>query len=161
MPRKATEAMRKAEFIQTVEKTFWALESKYGFKKTATTFRTNDVIVTFQNATTSVVLNYEIGQMPWLTIADITDPENKHASLDWLLVELGQQKAPAVEEAFSTRALENDKLEAELQRQVQALLTFGADMLNGDFSILPKLQKRADNYLAECKKFAERHKVKA
>ena len=152
--------MRKSEFINMVDRIFLALEAKYGFKQTSANFSKTDVVVTFQNATTEVVLNYEIGEMPWLTIADIADPQNRHTSLDWLLVELGQQKAPAVEEAFNTRYLENDKLEAELRRQVEALLAFGADMLNGDFTILPKLQKRADTYLAECKRFADRHKVK-
>ena len=153
--------MRKSEFIQMVDRTFWGLEAKHGFKKTATNFRTNDVTIQFQNATTEVILNYEIGEMPWLTIADIRDPKNERSSLDWLLVELGHKKSPTVDEAFADKHIEADKLEPELQAQAQNLLSHGADMLNGNFNILPKLQKRAEAYLADCKKFADRHKVKA
>jgi hypothetical protein len=54
--------MRKSEFERIVNKTFLDLEAKYGFKKTETIFRTRGVAVRYQNPTTEVVLNYEIGQ---------------------------------------------------------------------------------------------------
>jgi hypothetical protein len=148
--------MRKSEFERIVNKTFLDLEAKYGFKKTETIFRTRGVAVSYQNPTTEVVLNYEIGDFPWVTIADVNHPETDRASLDWLLVELGEREPPAPEEAFSPAEMDNSQLETVLQQKCEQLLSFGAPLLKGDFTLLPKLQKRAEDYLAECKKFADR-----
>ena len=81
--------MKKSEFEKIVNKTFWGLETKYGFKKTETTFQPRGCLVRYQNTTTELVLNYEIGRVPWLAIADITSQEEKRSTLEWLLVEQG------------------------------------------------------------------------
>ena len=151
--------MKKSEFDRLVQKSFGALESKYKFKKTATKFHVNGVIVTFQNTTTEVCLNYEIGSFPWITIGDINNPEEERTSLDWLLVEIGEREAPTTDEAFFPPQMEESDLAAELHKKSDQLIRFGAEMLNGDFSKLPKLKARAENYLAECKKIADRYKV--
>jgi len=153
--------MRKSEFERIVDKTFWGLEAKYGFKKTETAYHRGGVIVRFQNPTTEVVLNYEIGALPWVTIADINNPETDKSSLDWLLVELGEKKSPTTDEAFFPANMDEGQLEAELQKKSDQLLSFGADFIKGDFTLLPKLQKRAEDYLAECKKFADRQNIKS
>lgn len=151
--------MRKSEFEKIVSKSFRSLENKYDFKKTETTYHRGGVFVRFQNPTTEVHVNYEIGVFPWLIIADIKNPETEKASLDWLLVELGEREAPTVDEAFLPAKMDEGQLEAELKKKNDQLLRFGTDFLKGDFTLLPKLIKRADEYLAECKKFAERHKT--
>jgi len=148
--------MRKSEFQRLVKKTFFNFENQHNFKHIETAFHTGGVIVRFQNPTTEVCLNYEIGFFPWVTIANIENPETERASLDWLLVELGEKKAPTPEEAFSSARMSDAQLEEELQKRSDQLLKFGVDFLKGDFMLLPKLQERADNYLAECKKFADR-----
>lgn len=148
--------MRKSEFERIVDKTFWGLETKHGFKKTETAYHRGGVAVCFKNASTEVILNYEIGTFPWVTIADINNPETDRASLDWLLVELGEKKSPTTDETFILAKMDESQLEAELQRKSDQLLSFGTDFLKGDFTLLPKLQKRAEDYLAECKKFAGR-----
>ncbi len=151
--------MKKSEFDRLVQKSFVPLESKYKFKKAASEFHVNGVIVTFQNTTTEVCLNYEIGAFPWITIADINNPEEERVSLDWLLVELGERDAPTTDEAFFPPTMEEEDLEAEIQKKSNQLIEFGSEMLNGDFSLLPKLKTRAENYLAECKKIADRYKA--
>jgi hypothetical protein len=153
--------MRKLEFERIVDKTLWGLEAKHGFKKTETEYYRGGVTVRFQNPTTEVILNYEIGSFPWLTIADIKNPETGRSSLDWLLVELGEKKTPSTDEAFSPAKMDEGQLEAELQRKCDQLLSHGADFLAGDFTLLPKLQKRAENFLADCKKFADRQNIKS
>ncbi len=150
--------MKKANFERLISKTFLSLETKFGFKKTQTDYHSGGVIVTFQNPTTEVILNYEIGEFPWVTIADINNPETERTSLDWLLVELGERETPTTDEAFMPLRMDDAQLEAELTKKKEQLLRFGADLLKGDFSLLPNLQKRADDYLAECKRFANRHK---
>ena len=151
--------MKKSEFTRLVETVFLPLEKKFKFKKTASDFHANGVTITFQNATTEVCLNYEIGDYPWLTIGNISNPKEDRASLDWLLVELGELEAPTTDAAFFPPEMEDDQLEPELRKKSEQLILFAEDMLNGDFSVLPKLKTRADNYLAECKKIADRYKA--
>jgi hypothetical protein len=153
--------MKKSQFERIVDRSFWELETKHGLRKTETIFRPRGCNVHFQNTTTEVVLNFEIGGVPWLTIADIKNPETDKSSLDWLLVELGQKKPPTPDEAFVTTKLDESQLETTFQKQSAQLLEFGASILNGDFAILPQLQQREVKYLADCKKFVEKHKIKS
>lgn len=152
--------MRKSEFERIVSKTFWGLEAKHGFRKIETAYHRGGVAVRFQNSTTEVILNYEIGALPWVTIADIKNPETDRTSLDWLLVELGEKKTPTTDEAFSPAKMDEGQLEMVLKQKSDQLLSFGANLLKGDFTLLPRLQKRAEDYLAECKKFADRQNIK-
>jgi hypothetical protein len=153
--------MRKSEFERIVNKTFWGLESKHGFKLTDTAYHRGGVSVCFQNPTTEVIVNYEIGAFPWVTIADIKNSETNRASLDWLLVELGEKKSPTTDEAFSPAKMDESQLETVLKQKSDQLLSFGANFLKGDFVLMPKLQKRADDYLAECKRFVDRQNIKS
>ncbi|OQX63871.1 MAG: hypothetical protein B5M51_04565 [Anaerolinea sp. 4484_236] len=153
--------MKKANFERLIKKTFLSLETKFGFKKIKTEYHSGGVIVCFQNPTTEVILNYEIGEFPWVTIADINNPEIDRTSLDWLLVELGERKTPTTDEVFLPARMDDAQLEVELQKRSAQLLRFGADFLKGDFTLLPKLQKRAEDYLAECKKIADRYTIKS
>ena len=153
--------MRKSEFEQIVEKTFWSLEAKHGFKKGEAIYHRGGVIVRFHNATTQVDINYEIGTFPWVTIADVKNPETDKSSLDWLLVELGEKESPTIDQAFFPAKMDEGQLEGELQKKSEQLLKFGTAFMKGDFTLLPKLQKRAEDYLAECKKFAEQKKSKS
>jgi len=153
--------MKKSEFEKIIEKTFWGLETKFGFKKTETTFQSNSCLVRFQNTTTELVVNYEIGHTPWLGIGDISSLDDKKTTLEWLLVEQGIEKAPTPEAAFMPTKMEESKLEATLQNKNQQLLEFGTDLLKGDFTIMPKLQQRAGKYAKDCKRYINLHKIKA
>ena len=151
--------MKKSDFARLVQKAFIPLESQYQFKKTAASFHTGGVEVTYQNATTELCLNYEIGTYPWITIGDIQNPKEDRISLDWLLVEVGEREPPTPDETFFPLEMEDDQLEAELHKKIKQLIKFGADILQGDFSLLPTLKVRAENYLLECRKIANRYKV--
>jgi hypothetical protein len=113
--------------------------------------------VQFQNTTTDILLNYELGNMPWLAIADIHNSENK-STLGWLLVELGVDKAPTPEQAFHPTTLNDSELDPILQKMGKQILEYGADLLKGDFTIFPKLQDRARKYDLECKRYLSIHK---
>jgi hypothetical protein len=145
--------MKKSQFETMVDKAFWGLESKHGFKKAETAFQKHGCVIRFQNATTEVDLNYDIGSEPWLAIVDLENPKTNRSTLGWLLVEKGIDKTPAPEQAFHLVPLEEDKLEAWLQTKAQQLLDHGSDLLEGDFSLMPKLLKRAEKYEAECKRY--------
>jgi hypothetical protein len=141
--------MKKSKFESSLEKAFWGLEARYGFKRTETLFANRSVTVRFQNTTTEILLNYEIGNTPWLEISDVHNPESK-STLGWLLVEAGVDKPPLPEQAFHPTPLKENELEPVLQTMGQQLLDHGADLLKGDFAILPKLKDRARKYALEC-----------
>ena len=151
--------MKKSEFERIVSKTFRSLESRYGFKKGETVYSQKGCSVQFLNATTDVTLHYVIGTEPWLAIADIKDAENK-STLGWLLVERGIEKTPAPEAAFRSTPLQEKDLEAALEKKNQQLLEYGMDFINGDFSLMPALQKRAKKYALDCERYMAQHKSK-
>jgi hypothetical protein len=151
--------MKKSEFERIVFRAFRNLESKHGFKKGETVYSQKGCTVQFCNATTDVTLYYEIGTEPWLAIADIKNAENK-STLGWLLVERGIEKMPIPADAFrSTTLLEKD-FASFLEKKNQQLLEYGMDLINGDFSLMPALQKRAKKYALDCERYMAQHKSK-
>lgn len=151
--------MKKSKFENMVEKAFLGLEARYGFKKIETKFENRSVIVRFQNPTTEIILNYEIGNKPWLEIAEVQNPGNK-STLGWLLVEKGIDKTPLPEQAFRPSTLSEGELEPVLQTMGQQLLDHGGSLLKGDFAIMPKLQDRARKYALECDHYLSIRKPK-
>jgi hypothetical protein len=149
--------MKKVEFENMLDKAFWGLESKYGFKRTETSYVERTCKALFRNATTEILVNYELGTIPWLEVADINNPENK-STLGWLLVELGVEEPPKPEQAFRPTSMSDSALEPLLLKMEQQLLDHGADLLKGDFTILPKLQARARKYDLECQHYLSIHK---
>ena len=152
--------MKKSEFERLVDKAFFELETRHGLKKAETAFHKHGCAVRFQNSTTLVILSYELTSLPWLEIADIRDPEHTKSTLEWLLVEKGLEKSPTPDQAFKPTKMAENELEAVLQTKCQQLLEYGAPLLNGDFSIMPKLQERARKYALACERYAKIHKLK-
>ena len=151
--------MKKSEFEHIITKTFRVLESRYGFKRGEAVYSSKGCTVQFQNATTDVTLHYEIGEEPWLDIADVKNVENK-TTLGWLLVERGIEKTPAPAAAFRSKPLAEKDMEATLEKKNQQLVEYGMDLINGDFSLMPTLQKRAKKYALDCERYMAQHKSK-
>ena len=151
--------MKKSAFENMVEKAFLGLEARYGLKKTETKYVDRGVIVRYQNASTELALNYEIGNTPWLEIADIKHAGNK-STLGWLLVEKDVEKPPTPEQAFQPTPLGEKDLAGVLQKMAQQVQKYGGDLLKGDFTLLPKLSERAKNYELECKHYSSIRKPK-
>jgi len=149
--------MKKTEFGIMVDKAFWGLEAKYGFKKIKTSFVDRSCTIQFRNATTEVLLNYELGNTPWLEISDVHNAENK-STLGWLLVELSVDKPPKPEQAFRPTTLSEGTLEPTLQKMGQQLSDYGEELLKGNFTVMPKLQARAKKYDLECQRYLSIHK---
>jgi len=149
--------MKKTEFEIMVDKAFWGLDAKYGFKKTETKFVGRTCTVQFRNATTEVLLNYELGNMPWLEISDTQHAEIK-STLGWLLVELDIEKPPKPEQAFRPTTLSEGTLDPILQKMGEQILEYGTDLLKGNFTVFPKLQARAKKYDLECQHYLSIHK---
>jgi hypothetical protein len=144
--------MKKSEFERVVPKTFRSLESRHGFKKGETVYSKKSCAVQYLNATTDITVHYELGGEPWLAIADVKDAENK-STLGWLLVEHGITKEPAPADAFHSAPLPEKDFASVLERENQQLLEYGLDFINGDFSLMPNLQKRSNKYALDCKRY--------
>ena len=149
--------MKKTAFEIMVDKAFWGLEAKFGFKKIKTSFVDRSCTVLFQNGTTEVLINYELGNTPWVEISDMHNAENK-STLGWLLVELGIDNPPKPEQAFRPTTLSDGRLEPTLQKMGQQVVDYGAELLKGDFTLIPKLQERAKKYDLECQRYLSIHK---
>jgi len=150
--------MKKSDFESMVEKAFWGLEAKYGFKKTDTAYVDRTCKIQFENATTAILLNYELGNRPWLEISDVHDASNK-STLGWLMVELGKDKAPTPQQAFQPPALKKEELYPALEQMGREILEYGSDLLTGNFALMPKLQVRAKKYDQECQRYLAQHKA--
>lgn len=151
--------MKKSEFERIVTGAFRSLEVRHGFKKGETIYSQKKCTVQYLNATTDVTVHYELGREPWLEISDITNAEDK-STLGWLLVERGVEKTPAPADAFRSTKLPDGKLASDLEKKVQQLLEHGTDLVKGDFSLMPKLQKRAKKYALDCERYIAIHKSK-
>lgn len=151
--------MKKTDFEQMVTRAFRTLESKHGFKRNETIYVKKACSVQFVNATTDITLHYEIGSEPWLSITDLQDPENR-STLDWLLVEKGVMKPPTPAQAFSTVQKPVSELPAMLEKKNEQLLEHGKAFIQGDFSLMPALQKRAKKHALDCERYLAQHQMK-
>jgi hypothetical protein len=151
--------MKKSEFERIVTGAFRSLESRYGFKAGKTVYSHKKCSIQYVNATTDVTLHYELGREPWLSIADIKDADNK-TTLGWLLVERGVEKTPSPASAFRSTHLPDEKLAADIEKKVQRLIEHGTDLIKGNFSIMPNLQKRATKYALDCERYIAIHNSK-
>lgn len=151
--------MKKSEFERIVTSAFRSLESRHGFKMGETVYSQKNCTIQYLNTTTDVTLHYELGREPWLAIADLKNAENR-STLGWLLVERGVEKMPAPADAFRSTKLPDAKLASEIEKKVQQLIEHGTDLIKGDFSLMPNLQKRAKKYALDCDRYIALHKSK-
>lgn len=151
--------MKKSEFERIVTSAFRSLEARHGFKMGEAVYSQKNCTVQYHNTTTDVTLHYELGREPWLDISDAKNAGNK-STLGWLLVERGIEKTPAPEAAFRPTRLPDEKLATDLENKIHQLMEHGADLIKGDFSLMPKLQKRAKKYELDCERFIAIHKSK-
>jgi hypothetical protein len=141
------------EFENLADKFFGKLETEYGFKKVGAQAQRHECWIDFENLTTHVSVNYEIGSVPWVVIGDVNNPRLNGSSLEWLLVELGVEKMPTVEEAFERKQYSNKEFETMLEKKGQQLFMYAIDLLRGKFDIIPKLQERGKKFAKECEKY--------
>ena len=141
--------MKKEAFERIVMKTFRGLESRHGFKKGEVVFSKQNCSMQYVNSTTIVNVHYVYGGEPWVAVTDRKNAENR-STLGWLLVELGITKEPSPAEAFRSYNLSEKEFTSILEREMLHLIEYGMDFLNGDFSVMPALQKRAKKYALDC-----------
>ena len=77
-----------------------------------------------------------------------------------MLVERGIEKMPTLAAAFQSTPMAERDLESVLEKKNQQLIEYGMDLINGDFSLMPALQKRAKKYALDCERYMSQHKSK-
>ena len=75
-------------------------------------------------------------------------------------MECGIEKTPAPADAFRSTNVPEKELASVLEKKNQQLLEYGKDLMMGDFSLMPNLQKRARKYAQECDRYMAIHKTK-
>ena len=149
--------MKKEAFERIVTKTFRGLEARHGFKRGEAVLSKQNCAMQYINATTIVTVHYEFGGEPWIGITDRKHAENR-STLGWLLVERGLTKEPVPADAFRSINLSEKEFTSILERENQQLLEHGMEFINGDFSIIPTLQLRAEKYALDCDRYISIYK---
>ena len=80
--------------------------------------------------------------------------------MGWLLVERGITDEPAPADAFRSYNLSEKDFTSILERENQLLLEHGMEFINGDFSAMPALQKRAQKYALDCDRYISIYQTK-
>jgi len=151
--------MKKETFERIVTKTFRGLESKHGFKKGEMVVSKQNCAMQYLNSTTIITVHYEFGGEPWVAIADRKNARNR-STMGWLMVERGITKEPSPAEAFKSINLSEKDFTSILERENQQLLEYGMEFINGDFSMMPALQKRAEKYALDCDRYIAMYQTK-
>ena len=151
--------MKKETFERIVTKTFRRLESRHGFKREEAVFSKQNCAMQYLNATTIVTIHYVFGGEPWIAITDRKNARNR-STLGWLMVERGITKEPVPADAFRSINLSEKDFTSILERENQQLLEYGMEFINGDFSVMPVLQKRAEKYALDCDRYIAIYRTK-
>ncbi len=134
----AREACR--DFFGAVREAFDFLTTDFGFSEVETGYRTPECWILFRNRTTEVAVTAEPDGEPWVAIEHISWDDGilqrlGATSLELLMEELQKNKK---EDEAAAQAMS-----ARVKRKARHLKEFGAGLLRGDFSLLPKLEERA------------------
>lgn len=103
-----------------------------------------DLWIEFANATTGVRVAHEIGSALWVELARVGLHEGKVVweepySLEMLL----EERAPGHPGMCSVGNLEDPAFAKCLEAKAEGLRDYAADILRGDFGVLPRLIERA------------------
>ena len=136
----------------------FAFLSSYGFRHCGSRLLIPQFQVYFRNNTTEVTLFYEIGSSPEallgrLEIVDGKEYDVEYYSLGFLLAE----RAPHEEWEYPCE-LNDPGLPAAIERQAVLVERYAKDVLEGDFSIFPKLKLLGNQaFLVSSFRFLERY----
>ena len=138
------------EFLKIGEKEFRFLVDEFGLKKRANKTDAGTYYLLYENKTTTVAVTLEwrdqyinvlLGRRDRKVPDRLPRPEDELLSFsleDLLKVRTGKY---AIEEGRFGRALTRKDIKEVLSAYARGLREHGADVLQGDFSIFPKLEK--------------------
>lgn len=120
---------------------------EFRFRHVTTELVPPECAISFRNLSTGVDVVLEIGSAPWVELSrlDAGDPSRKAERYDLQFV---------LDERIPGRVVRNPKpvdedakaLADELHQLANELRAYARDILEGDFRIFPKLQRRAEEH---------------
>lgn len=135
--------------MRDVRSAFEFLINDYGFRVAAEKALGAEAWVTYENATTTVTVHYELGAEPWVEIGrlelrngQMVQPSS--IGLELLLRERGKPLSDAIDVPRDMGDAENSRM---IALRAERLRAFGDDLLRGDFRSFPKLQTKAEREL--------------
>lgn len=138
-------------FVAATKESFGYLDTDYGFRLISTGSSGPGAWVTYENETTRVTVNWELGSAPWVEIGRLEVRGNalvQPASIGLHLV-LRERGRPLLDELDVPRDLSTAEITEMTRTRAVALHEFGRDLLCGDFSAFPRLQKKAERELRD------------
>jgi hypothetical protein len=142
-----------AVFKQSTAAAFSFLVDDLGFKEVATRTHPPECEIKYQNNTTGVTVTYEWGGALWVDLTRLARKrdevvEAEKYSLDVLMMECLPNR-----DINQFRRLDVEAPDQHVNRVLleyaQILKDCGADILNGDFQLFPKLRKHAEDVLRQ------------
>lgn len=135
--------MTPIEFEKTVLDAFQYLLNDFGFRYLSTNVHAPECWATFHNSTTAVTVHFEMASQPWVELAKLkhdadTIVETNRSALEFLV----QERAP---EEMKVRANVDDDEEIRqvIYDKARQLRDYGRDVLQGDFTVFPRLKELA------------------
>ena len=132
-------------FENAIREAFTFLTDEFGFVRVSSTVRTPEHRIFFENATTRVLVAYELGGIPWVELGKLPAPGERGERYDLLF--LLMERAPHEIGRITARTREIDQALPTLGYLAGLLREYGADILRGDFAIFPRLRVRAEENL--------------
>jgi hypothetical protein len=132
-------------FEQEVFAAFGALISTFQLHHVETVASGPECAMLFRREAVGLTVKFESGVGPWVQLGRLRGPDEHDGPRRELydLTFLLQERAPAETQTPGMEDIDDPRLAPALEELAKQTLTYGADVLTGDFEVLPKLRQRA------------------
>lgn len=131
-----------SEFERDVNESFSFLKEEFGFQLDKINIHLPEIWMSFVNDTTAVSIIYEVGSTPWVELARRGNWHGKLVKAETSSLELLlEERAPSLSmPECEIGQPGTEAFRACLGAKAAALRQFGADILDGNFDVFPKLR---------------------
>ncbi len=133
-------------FVESTLNHFSFLVEGYGFRHVSTQAVAYECAVIFENETTRVTVDYEMGSPPWVAIGRIEQRSGKAIVRDETSLEiiLSEKGLPDVEAPAAFGDIPDEEIDEMLRLKAISLRKEADDLLRGNFESLPNLLKATE-----------------
>ena len=134
--------MTPVEFERTVLDAFQYLLNDFGFRYLSTNMHSPECWATFHNSTTAVTVHFEMASRPWVELAKLKHDggsiETNRSALEFLVHERAPEEAKVRANVY-----DDEEIRQVIYDKAHQLRDYGRDVLQGDFSVFPRLKELA------------------
>src|SRR5438477_3976686 len=137
-----------ASFDASVRRGFDFLIIRFGFRHVGSSMHAPECSTVYENSTTRITVAFELGSGPWVELerkvsSFLNIGRRERYDLAFLLME----RVPDETRTDNITDLDDPELPKVLEGLGRQLEEYGSDVLRGDFSVFPRLRKRAEENL--------------